>query len=164
MKTTSTSIIAYVGNGVVKGSLVLHEKGKKPIVLSARKSDLKYNPERDRAQLEALILAEFETLLKTIKTEDFPKLHNAKCGKPDTALVVMSSPWYLSETKTIKMQEATPFLVTEKLIDKATSNIVKAYTGEKDNVTVLEQNFLSVVVNGYNVINPIGKKVKEVLG
>ncbi len=162
MKTTSTSIIAYVGNGVVKGSLVLHEKGNKPIILSARKSDLKYNPERDRAQLEALILAEFETILKAIKTEDFPKLHNVKCSKPDTALVVMSSPWYLSETKTIKMQEATPFLVTEKLINKATANIVKAYTGEKDNVTVLEQNFLSVVVNGYNVIDPIGKKVKDI--
>lgn len=162
MKTTSTSIVAYVGNGVVKGSLVLHEKGKKPIVISSRKKDLKYNPERDREQLETLILSEFETLIKEIKTEDFPNLHNKKCGKPDTALITLSSPWYLSETNTIKMQEAAPFLVTEKLIDKATSNIIKAYKGEKDSITVLEQNFLSVVVNGYNIINPIGKKVKDI--
>ncbi len=161
MKTTSTSIIAYVGNGVVKGSLVLHEKGKKPIVLSARKIDLKYNGDRDRIQLENQILVEFENLIKTIKTEDFPKIHNKKCGKPDTALVVLSSPWYLSETNEIKMHEAAPFLVTENLINKATSNIIKAYKGEKDNVTALEQNFLSVIVNGYNLINPIGKKVKD---
>ncbi|MEI6553878.1 MAG: hypothetical protein WCO09_04870 [bacterium] len=158
---SSTSIIAYVGNGVVKGGLVLHEKGKKPIVLSARKKNLKYYEERDRGQIETLILSEFETLIKEIKTEDFPKLHNKKCGKPDTALVILSSPWYLSETNTIKMQEAVPFLVTEALIEKATSNIIKAYKGEKDNITVLEQNFLSVIVNGYTITNPIGKKVKD---
>jgi hypothetical protein len=162
MKTTSTSIIAYVGNGVVRGSIVLHEKGKKPIVLSARKIDLKYNENRERVQLEDQILIEFDNLMKTIKTEDFPKLHNAKCEKPDTALVVLSSPWYLSETNEIKMQEANPFVVTESIINKATSNIIKAYKGEKDNVTVLEQNFLSVIVNGYNIVNPIGKKVKDI--
>jgi hypothetical protein len=158
---SSTSIIAYLGNGVVKGGLVFHEKGKKPIVLSARKKNLKYYEDRDRGHIETLILAEFESLMKEIKTEDFPKLHNKKCGKPDNALIVLSSPWYLSETNTIKMQEAAPFLVTEDLVNKATSNIIKAYKGEKDNITVLEQNFLSVVVNGYTIGNPIGKKVKD---
>ncbi len=158
---SSTSIIAYVGNGVVKGGLVYHEKGKKPIVLSARKKDLKYYDERDRDHLETLILSEFETLMKEIKTEDFPKLHNKKCGKPDNALIILSSPWYLSETNTIKMQEPKPFLVTNDLMNKATSNIIKAYKGEKNNITVLEQNFLSVIVNGYNITNPIGKKVKD---
>ena len=158
---SSTSIIAYIGNGVVKGGLVYHEKGKNPIVLSARKRDLKYYDERDRDHLETLILAEFETLLKEIKTEDFPKLHNKKCGKPDNALIILSSPWYLSETNTIKMQESKLFLVTEDLMNKATSNIVKAHKGERDNITVLEQNFLSVIVNGYNIANPIGKKVKD---
>jgi hypothetical protein len=158
---SSTSIIAYVGNGVVKGGLVLHEKGKKPLILSSRKRDLKYYPDRDRGQIEALILGEFEILMKEIKTEDFPRLHNKKCGKPETALVVLSSPWYLSETNTIKMQEAVPFLVTEDLIEKATSNIIKEYKGEKENITVLEQNFLSVLVNGYNINNPVGKKVKD---
>lgn len=157
----STSIIAYVGNGVVKGGLVYHEKGKKPIVLSARKKDLKYYDERDRAHLETLILADFEALIKEIKTEDFPKLHNKKCGKPDNALIILSSPWYLSETSTIKMEESVPFLVTDNLINKATSNIVKAYTGDKSNIMVLEQNFLSVVLNGYSVVNPIGKKTKN---
>ena len=158
---TSTSIIAYVGNGVVKGGLVYHEKGKKPIVLSVRKKNLKYYTDRDRAQIESLILSEFENLIKEIKTIDFPKLHNHKCSKPDTALVVLSSPWYLSETNTIKMQEATPFLVTEDLIDKATSNIIKAYKGDKSEIIVLEQNFLSVSLNGYSVVNPIGKKVND---
>ncbi len=158
---SNTSIIAYVGNGVVKGGLVYHEKGKNPIVLSARKRDLKYYDERDRDHIETLILSEFETLMKEIKTEDFPKLHNKKCGKPDSALIILASPWYLSETNTIKMQESKPFLVTEDLMNKATSNIIKAYKGERDNITVLEQNFLSVVVNGYNISNPIGKKVKD---
>ena len=158
---SSTSIIAYIGNGVVKGGLVYHEKGKKPVILSARKKNLKYYLERDRAQIESLILAEFENLIKEIKTIDFPKLHNHKCSKPTEALIVLSSPWYLSQTNTIKMQEKTPFLITEDLINKATSNIIKAYKGEADNITVLEQNFLSVILNGYNVVNPIGKKVND---
>ena len=157
---SSTSIIAYIGNGVVKGGLIYHEKGKKPIVLSERRKDLKYYLDRDRAQIETLILAEFDNLLKEIKSQDFPKLHNHKCGKPDNALIVISSPWYLSQTNTIKMQEATPFTVTEDLIDKATSNIIKQYKGTED-ISVIEQNFLSVILNGYTVENPIGKKVKD---
>lgn len=158
---SSTSIIAYIGNGVVKGGLVFHEKGKKPKILSVRKKNLKYYKDRDRAHIETLILVEFESLMKEIKTQDFPKLHNKKCSKPDNALIVLSSPWYLSETNTIKMQESTPFLVTEDLVNKAASNIIKAYKGEKDNISVLEQNFLSVIVNGYNIGSPIGKKVKD---
>ena len=75
---SSTSIIAYIGNGVVKGGLVYHEKGKKPVVLSARKKNLKYYTERNRDQIETLILSEFETLLKEIKTEDFPRIHSKK--------------------------------------------------------------------------------------
>ena len=158
---TSTSIIAYVGNGVVKGGLVHHVKGKKPIILSARKKILSYYDNRDRAQIETQILSEFDTLIKQIKTEDFPKLHNKKCAKPDNALIILSSPWYLSETNTIKMQEATPFLITDRLISNATSNIIKAYKDGQDNVAVLEQNFLSSIINGYSVNNPIGKKVRD---
>ena len=158
---SSTSIIVYIGNGVVKGGLVFHQQGKKPLIISSRKKDLKYYPDRDRAQIETLILGEFENLIKEIKTEDFPKLHNIKCGKPDNALIILSSPWYLSQTNIIKMQEATPFLVTDALVNKATSNIVKGYTGESSNLSVLEQNFLSVTLNGYNIVNPIGKKTKD---
>lgn len=158
---SSTSIIAYIGNGVVKGGLVYHEVDKKPIILSARKKHLRYYEERDRAQIESMILVEFENLIKEIKTEDFPRLHNKKCGNPDTALVILSSPWYLSETNTIKMQESVPFLITDKLIKKATANIVKAYQGEKDTVTVLEQNFLCALLNGYSVSDPVGKKATD---
>lgn len=158
---SSTSIIAYIGNGVVKGGLVYHEVGKKPIILSARKKHLRYYEERDRAQIESMILVEFENLIKEIKTEDFPRLHNKKCGNPDTALVILSSPWYLSETNTIKMQESVPFLITDKLINKATANIVKAYQGEKDTVAVLEQNFLYALLNGYSVSDPVGKKATD---
>lgn len=158
---SSTSIIAYIGNGVVKGGLVYHEVGKKPIILSARKKHLRYYEERDRAQIESMILVEFENLIKEIKTEDFPRLHNKKCGNPDTALVILSSPWYLSETNTIKMQESVPFLITDKLINKATANIIKAYQGERDTVAVLEQNFLYALLNGYSVSDPVGKKATD---
>ncbi|MEI6042324.1 MAG: hypothetical protein WCQ00_02035 [bacterium] len=154
----STSIIAYIGNGVVKGGLVLHEKGKRPKILSARTNKLKYNTERSRAQIETLILAEFDNLIKEIKTKDFPHLYEKKCGKPESALIVLSSPWYIPETNVIKMKEAIPFLITDNLIEKARSNITKAHKGENDSVLALEQNILSTVVNGYTTDSPIGMK------
>ena len=156
--TSSTSIIAYVGNGVVKAGLVIHEKNKKPKVISSRKRVLKYVIDRNREQIETMILSEFDSLMKEIKTMDFPKLN---CPSPSTALIVISSPWYISETNIIKMKEAEPFMVTESLLDKATSNIVKAYTSDKSDVSVLEQNFLSVNLNGYETTKPIGKKANE---
>ncbi len=159
-KKISTSIVTYIGNGVVKGGIVYHEMGKSPVILSARKNVLKYNEERNQEQLESQIISEFDQMLKQIKTEDFPKIHNKKCNKPDTVMVMLASPWYLSETNTIKMKEENPFMVTENLIDKAVSNLTKAHK-EDSTLSVLEQSYLSVLMNGYSLNDPIGKKAKD---
>lgn len=161
MKTkTSTSIVTYIGNGVVKGGIVYHEMGKKPVILSARKNVLKYNEDRGADQLETQIVSEFDHMLNQIRTEDFPKIHNKKCDKPDTAIIVLASPWYLSETNTIKMKEENLFTVTENLIEKAVANLTKAHK-EDSTLSVLEQSYLSVFMNGYSLNNPIGKKAKD---
>lgn len=155
------SLVFYIGNGVVKGGLVVHEKGKIPRILCTRTKDLPHYHERDREHLESRILTEFAELVRDFKTKDVPT-HIAQGVKIKHAMVLMASPWYVSETTIIKMKEPKPFLVTEKLLLDSKENIVKGYRdAHKVDVTVLEQKILRVSLNGYPTTDPLKKKAES---
>lgn len=152
------SLVFYIGNGVVKGSIVSHESGK-PTIRTVRVRELPHYQERDREHLEKRILFEFGELAHEIKTEDILALKGASF-KFTHATVILSSPWYISETAVIKMKEQKPFLVTPQLIDGAKENIVKAYRdSHKIDIIVLEQKMIKILLNGYPVTDPSKKKV-----
>lgn len=152
------SLVFYIGNGVVKGSIVSHESAK-PLVRTVRIRELPHFQERDREHLEKRILFEFGELVHEIKSEDILALKGTSFRFQD-ATVILSSPWYISETAVIKMKEAKPFVVTPQIIDGALENIVKAYRdSHKVDIMVLEQKMIKVLLNGYPTNDPLKKKV-----
>jgi hypothetical protein len=155
------SLIFYIGNGVVKGALVSNEKNKAPVILTTRIRELPHFNERDRGHLENRILFEFGELVAEIKKEDYKTVSIENEIKITNACVVMSSPWYISETSVIKMNEQKPFLVTDDLLLKERQSIIKAYTdAHKVDVSVLEQKIIRISLNGYVTNDPIKKKAK----
>lgn len=161
MKLTC-SLIFYLGNGVVKGALVAHDKGKAPRVLTSRVKNLPHFNERDREHLETRILSEFANLVAEVKNEDYKKICIGNTIKLVNACVMVSSPWYISETTIIKMKEQKPFVVTDALLNTAKENIVKAYTdAHKVDVTVLEQKIIRISLNGYITNQPLKKKAES---
>ena len=155
------SLIFYIGNGVVKGAIVSFETGKIPKILTTRIRELPHFNERDREHLENRILFEFGELVSDIKREDFKNVSFGNEIKIINACVVMSSPWYISETSIIKMNEQKPFLVTDDLLSKERQNIVKAYTdAHKVDVAVLEQKIIRIALNGYITNDPVKKKAQ----
>ncbi|HEY1037337.1 MAG TPA: hypothetical protein VGE62_02035 [Candidatus Paceibacterota bacterium] len=160
MKLTG-SLVFYIGNSVVKGAIVTHEKGKVPKILTSRIRELPRYHERDRDHLESKILQEFEALLKDVKSVDFLHASNAKI-KIENACVMLSSPWYVSETSVIKIREQKPFVVTEQMIQNAKENIAKAYRdSHKVDVSVLEQKIIRISLNGYPTFEPLKKKAQS---
>ncbi len=152
------SLVFYIGNGVVKGSIVSHE-AQKPVIRTVRVRELPHYQERDREHLEKRILFEFGELAHEIKTEDVLALRDHSF-KFTHATVILSSPWYISETAVIKMKEQKPFLITPQLIEGAKENIIKAYRdSHKMDVTVLEQKMIKILLNGYPTSDPLKKKV-----
>ena len=154
----SSSLIFYIGNGVVKASLTLYEDGKQPLIVSSRVRELPHFNERDREHLEKRILFEFGELVREFKVEDIKNLGRYKFSI-DNAFVLVSSPWYISETSVVKMKEPKPFVVTESLLRNAQENIVKGYRDAHEvDISVLEQKIINIQLNGYPTNSPLKKK------
>ncbi len=93
-------------------------------------------------------------------------LYNKKIGAPDEIYCFLSSPWYISETNTIRMTKDKPFIFTKnlanELIEKEISKLIEIYK-EKYSTTngtaeIMEQHTTSVSLNGYIVNEPLGMK------
>lgn len=154
------SLVFYIGNGVVKAGIVAYEKNKPPRIVSSRIRKLPHFNERDREHLEKRILFEFGEMVRDVKMNDLrdPAVHNIHLRN---ARVIVSSPWYISETAIIKMKEPKPFVVTEQLLNNSRESIIKAYRDAHElDVTVLEQKVIRVSLNGYPTNDPIRKKAE----
>jgi len=46
------------------------------------------------------------------------KVYHAKLGAPSRIFCVLSSPWYMSQTRTISLKKNTPFIFTAKLAEE----------------------------------------------
>lgn len=157
----SSSLIFYIGNGVVKAALVLYEQNKTPAIISTRIRELPHFNERDREHLEKRILFEFGELVREFKVENIRNL-TRYTYRIDSAFVLVSSPWYISETSVVKMKEQKPFVVTENLLLNAKENIVKGYRDAHEvDVAVLEQKIINIQLNGYPTNAPIKKKAES---
>lgn len=154
-----SSLVFYVGNGIVKAAIVVNEKAKAPKIVSTCIRVLPHFSERDRDHLEKRILFEFAEMVGELKSQNLKTLEGLGIKtKFDTAFVLVSSPWYISETTVIKMNEKKPFVVTDSLLANSKENIVKGYRdAHKVDVVVLEQKIINVSLNGYPTNNPLKK-------
>lgn len=98
------------------------------------------------------------------------KLYNKKIGAPKEIYCFFSSPWYISETKTIKMVQDKTFIFTnnlaEELIKKEVSNFTEVYINKystvDDSAEIMEKHITSISLNGYPVDQPLGMKCQSV--
>lgn len=156
----SSSLVFYIGNGVVKAAVVINEKSKQPRIVSTLIRELPHFNERDREHLEKRILFEFTEMMRDFKSDNIKSLAHVN-HKIENAFVIVSSPWYISETSVIKMKEQKPFVVTDALLATSRENIVKAYRdAHQADVTILEQKTINIMLNGYPTNDPLKKKAQ----
>ena len=98
------------------------------------------------------------------------ELYDSKLGAPDEIVCVLASPWYLSETRTIKMEREKPFVFTESmandLLQKEITALNEAYQrkygGIKSAPELIENHISAISLNGYVIDDPIGKRTKAI--
>lgn len=153
-----------IGSGSVGGALVkipANNQGIPVIIKSVPNNEIKFSKDLN-----------FNSLLKNMTSALYLTAHSLylkKSGAPDEIFCFMSSPWYLSETRIIKMTRDKPFLFNKRLatdlINKeitALSEIYKNKYGDSDGAPeILDQNIMNVSLNGYKMIDPLGKKGKS---
>ena len=161
-KEESKLILVFdLGSSSVGGAFFkTNKKGPAEMIFSMRES-ITFENEMDPGRF--LFFA-----LKTLEKVS-GKASLAGFGRPDRIFCVLSSPWYASQTRVIKLKKNVPFVFTSKLADSLIQK--EAVLFEKENESVLdlggggvslvEFKNMKILLNGYETDDPYGKKCKE---
>ena len=84
-------------------------------------------------------------------------------GKIDFVVCVFSSPWFISQTKTVTVTTEKPFEVKNEFFNNLIEEEEKKLSKDKKiNSQFIEHEVMKAVLNGYGVQNPIGKIANSV--
>lgn len=84
---------------------------------------------------------------------------------------VFSSPWYISQTKTISLNQEKPLLISGRFIDDLvkrsaeqfkTSSRARESLQIENNAELIEERIIEIKLNGYETTNPHGKLANKV--
>ncbi len=156
------ALVFDVGSSSVGGALFEVQKlGIPKIILSVREPII-FEGKVDIDRFLSLTLKSLEIVAG--------RIFKTSIQKPSKIFCVLSSPWYASQTRTIKLGKNTPFLFTQKLADNLIQkeislfeeeNLSKfSHTGNK--VQLIEFKNMKTMLNGYATSDPINKKAKKV--
>jgi hypothetical protein len=147
-----------ISSSSVAGAHVLLNRGsdgkQQALFLASSRVDAALSGDPDIARL-------IEHTAKNID-EVLVRLRKADIHHPDYIQVVLASPWYFSQTRTIMYAKTTPFVCTEKLVDglleKELAHAIATDTaGFGTEGVVVEKQLSSIKLNGYTTDKPYGK-------
>jgi hypothetical protein len=153
--------IFTIESGKVSGALVAFNKNKNPEELYASEVVL---PFQEKLSVDRLELAVISSLKKVVEELAIKGLSKSKGGVTPSVIIV-GSPWYGSENKTITSNEKSPVLIKEALFDKLISQEVEAFEKSRnlgENAVVLEKKVTNITLNGYTTNSPMGKKARDI--
>ncbi len=153
-----------VGSGSVGGALIAMPNDKKElptIIISTRVEIV----EREEINFN-LFLKDMNLALGFAARN----IYNSKKGAPDQIVCVLASPWYISETRLVKMSRDSSFTFTTKIVDEllakemsSLDSLYKAKYGDTDSLPeVIENPVVGVSLNGYHVGDPLGKRTRSI--
>lgn len=153
-----------IGSGSVGGALArIPTDGKGiPTIIKSARTEIAFKNELDFG----VFLNDMLEALSSTATE----LYKGKVGAPREIVCVMASPWYLSETRTVKMSKEHSFVFTNRLADELFQKEIDSlkekyqtkYGGVDSAPEIIEHQVMGVSLNGYSIPDPIGKKSKSV--
>lgn len=162
---TRIGAVLDIGSDAVSAARVEYSPTSPPSVLEWRQ--FPFDPSRRR----------IEEVLKTMKLslheacELVSRMsHRVGQGRVARVDVVLSSPWFVSKTVTVRMERSSPILITRDVVrsllageeEKFTRSLIEEekITHDAEVLTLLEEVMVSVQINGYTSARPFGAKAK----
>lgn len=152
-----------IGSGSVGGALVRipTDKNKIPTIILSVRTEIKFREDLDFH----IFIKDMTSALSTTVNS----LYEKKIKAPEEIHCILSSPWYLSETRKIRMSRDKSFIFTkhlaDELIKKEIDNLNISYKNKYDDLDslprLIEQQIMAVSLNGYSVEDPLGKRCKS---
>ncbi|MCE9517651.1 hypothetical protein K8Q96_01455 [Candidatus Nomurabacteria bacterium] len=163
-KKERTVAIFDIGSGSVGGAIAripLDSNGM-PTIIKGTRTEIAF---RENLDFNTFLSDMLKALSNTAKI-----LVESKVGAVDEIVCTLASPWYISETRTIKKSRSSSFVFTKRVADEmldkeATSfNEIynKKYGGTQNSPEVIEHHIVGVLLNGYPVKEPLGKRTRSV--
>src|SRR3989344_3628965 len=110
-------------------------------------------------------------LALTLKALDVAGAQIARSGigAPKKIFCVLSSPWYVSQNRIIRLEKSAPFVFNAKLADGLIDREIKlfeeehmaAYLESGNKVRPIELKNIKTMLNNYEVLDPYNQKAKE---
>lgn len=150
-----------IGSSSVGGALLhLGDNGVPEIILSVRDL-IQIEKETDPERLLFLTL----DALKSVAS----RICMSGMGAPSKIFCVLSSPWYASQTRTIRFTQDKPFVFTGEMADELIAKEIKVFESEHDalypsnnnKVEIIELKNMQTKLNGYATPHPYKQKATE---
>ncbi|OGF68576.1 hypothetical protein A3H65_03165 [Candidatus Giovannonibacteria bacterium RIFCSPLOWO2_02_FULL_45_14] len=161
LKKEKKILVFDIGSSSVGASLLSKKEDEIPAFLSFShlRLPLLENPDFNHIERHA------KKAIKEI-SENLIKSNGKKL--PDVIYLVLSVPWYFSNTKHVKIDRRDTFRVTEDLVDKIMEDELELFSrkgkeklDDPEGIEILEQEKMKFIVNGYPIVNPYGKDTNK---
>jgi hypothetical protein len=162
-KNGETVLILDIQSSIVRGSLVYIKEVGKPSVLFTYSVPVPFKRNTNSSYLiKTTMRAITETndaILRFVYnnnlSKDIPK-------KISEVHYVLSSPWIISQAKTVYTKfEKDKTITVNYLEDMIDQEIEKIDSSKKDEICIIEKKIFDVCLNGYSINNWKGKTTKE---
>lgn len=148
------SLIINIDSGKLSGGIAkfTEESGVELTHFHSEKIPFQTDISIDR-HLE-LMQSSLEKLVNSLRNEKFKQL--------DRIFYVFSSPWSISQTKTIRLKEAKEFSITDEHLNNLINEQEKQFKKEiGQSGKIIEKKIIQIKINGYIVSNIKNKKASE---
>ncbi len=155
-KKTENVLIFDIGSASVGGTVVVLNQYEKPNIVFSTRSQIVFQEELNFDHFVHSMLSILFNVSMQLRSGGIPNIH----GKINRVLCVLSSPWYVSQTKVFTVKKEKSFRVTEKLIENLLTDAEDMH--RKDAVQVegdplfIEKSVIQFKVNGYSVTDAVG--------
>ncbi len=154
-------LVFHIGSSSVGGALFWTEKSGVPKLIFSIREPITLE---ENINAERLLDLTLQTLALVAD-----KVYKAGMGAPKEVFCVLSSLWYVSQTRVIKLEKNVPFILTPKFADSLIAKEkalfeeqhMAAYVESGNPTRVIELKSIKTMINGYETQTPLNQKGSE---
>ena len=163
-------LILDIGSGSVAGSFVEFSADQNPKILYVKRVPIKFSLLLSGTRFKKKMLGALLLLMENLNNEGLGYVKGYSKNHIKKVYCSLASPWFVSQTKSVRIKKNKPFVITEQFIsdflkkeeeDFEDSNLSKYESNTKQRSEIIERKLVGIKLNGYNTKNPLGKKASE---
>jgi len=163
-----SALVCIIESGGVRLGLALLRPRAKPLLMFQVIETVPLAEKPTAERLRALTLDAVARAGEKMVREGLAHstVRSRRHGHIDELHFIYASPWHISQTKTVTIENEKPFRLTQKLIhdvvDRETRAMAEEYQATKDpsltDISIIEERITNITLNGYPVENPYEKE------